>query len=79
MIDEEFKGRRNEVEEAAMKKVGTIDVMVYRQKETRIIKPKKFKLKKRITEVPQKLLKGQAISRSIEYVAFPKRPMLQVN
>ena len=55
-----------------MKKVGTIDVMVYRQKETRIVKLKKCKLKKSIKEIPQKLIKGKAISRSVECVHFPR-------
>ena len=55
-----------------MKKVGTIDVMVYRQKETRIVKPKKCKLKKSIKEIPQKLIKGKAISRSVECVPFSR-------
>jgi len=51
-----------------MKKMGTIDVMVYMQRETRIVKPKKAKLKKAIKKVSEKLIKGQAISYSVEYV-----------
>jgi hypothetical protein len=53
-----------------MKKVGTIDVMVFRLKETQIVKPKKCKMKKSIKEIPQKLIKGNAISRSVECVHF---------
>jgi hypothetical protein len=54
-----------------MKKMGTVDVMVYRQRETRIVKPKKAKLKRDIKVIPEKLIKGQAISYSVEYVLFP--------
>jgi hypothetical protein len=78
MLDEDFSGPRIPAEEAAMKKVGAIDVRVYRQKETRIVKPKKCKLKKSIKEIPQKLIKGKAISRSVEYVHFLRAPNFQV-
>jgi hypothetical protein len=77
LIDEDFRGPLIAAEEAAMKKVGTIDVQVYRHKETRIVKPKKCKLRKSVKEMPQKLMKGQAISLSIEYVSFLRFSMFR--
>jgi hypothetical protein len=49
-----------------MKNIGTVEVRVYRERRTKIIMPKKAKLKHVIKEVPETLIKEQAISLSVE-------------
>jgi hypothetical protein len=48
-----------------MKKVGMIEVFIYRHRNTKNTKPEKNKLKRAIKEVPEKVIKGQTISHSI--------------
>jgi hypothetical protein len=49
-----------------MKNIRMVEVRVYRERRTKIVTPKKAKLKRAIKEVPETLIKGQAISLSVE-------------
>jgi hypothetical protein len=70
-IDEDNPAHNTEEENEKMKMVSTIEVQVYRMRQMDPVKPKRSKVKARIKEAPEKLLKGQAISYSIEYAYFP--------
>lgn len=64
--DDQVPAHRPRERIAMMKKVGIIEVSIYRHRNTKNIKLKKNKFKKAIKEVLEKVIKGQDISHSIE-------------
>jgi hypothetical protein len=65
-IDEELPTHVPDDELEALKKVGMIEVLAYRHRDSVEKKPGKMSLTKTIKEVPEKAIKGQAISHSVE-------------